>query len=209
MTQNFTYSQLQTLIPQYAERTDTAFSDQLPTFISLAENRIATEMKQQGFQSVVSGALPITSTMAKPSYWKETISFNFTSAAGDRSQLLLRPLEYVRNYWPNESSQGTPRFYADYNATHFLLGPTPSTALVFELVYYARLQPLSAENDSNWMTINVPQALLAAIMVEACRFIKNPSRQAVWEDMYQSSSSGIKQENSERQADRTTVFTRP
>ena len=207
--QNFTYTQLLTLVPQYAERTDAAFAAQLPTFIALAENRIATEMKQQGFQAVVSGTLPTTSTMAKPSYWKETISFNVTDATGARTQLLLRPLEYLRNYWPNESVQGAPKFYADYNATHFLLGPTPSAALNFELVYYARLQPLVAGNDSNWMTNNAPQALLAAIMVEACRYAKNAARQITWEEMYQSSSGGLKQENSERQADRTTVFTRP
>lgn len=206
---NFTYTQLLTLVPQYAERTDAAFAAQVPTFIALAENRIATEMKQQGFQAVVSGTLPTASTMAKPTYWKETISFNYTDATGARGQLFLRPLEYVRNYWPNESLQGAPKFYADYNATHFLLGPTPSSAFNFELVYYARLQPLGASNDSNWMTNNAPQALLAAIMVEACRYIKNAARQATWEDMYQSSSGGLKQENSERQADRTTVFTRP
>lgn len=207
--QNFTYTQLLTLVPQYAERTDSAFAAQIPTFISLAENRIATEMKQQGFQAVVSGTLPTTATMAKPSYWKETISFNYTDATGARNQLLLRALEYVRNYWPNESVQGTPKFYADYNATHFLLGPTPAVALNFELVYYARLQPLGDGNDSNWMTNNAPQALLAAIMVEACRYAKNPARQATWEDMYQSASGGLKQENAERQADRTTIFTRP
>lgn len=207
--QNFSYSQLQTLVPQYAERTDATFAAQVPTFIALAENRIATEVKQQGFQAVVSGTLPTTSTMAKPSYWRETISFNFTSAAGARAQLLLRPVEYVRNYWPNESLQDTPRFYADYNATHFLLGPTPSSALNFELVYYARLQPLGASSDTNWLTTNMPQALLAAIMVEACRYIKNAARQASWEDMYQGAVGGLKQENAERQADRTTVFTRP
>lgn len=207
--QNFSYSQLLTLVPQYAERTDTAFADQVPTFISLAENRIATELKQQGFQAVVTGNLPTTASMAKPSYWKNTISFYYTDATGERHPLLLRPLEYVRNYWPNESLQDTPKFYADYNATHFLLGPTPSAALAFELVYYARLQPLSASNDTNWMTINAPQALLAAIMVEACRYIKNPARQTTWEEMYQSASGGLKQENAERQTDRTTVFTRP
>ena len=206
--QNFTYTELQTLVPQYAERTDTAFADQIPTFISLAENRLATEMKQQGFQSVVSGTLPLTASLAKPSFWKETISFYYTDATGERKPLLLRALEYVRNYWPNTSVQDEPKFYADYNATHFLLGPTPVAAYDFELVYYARLQPLSDTNTSNWLTLNAPQALFAAIMVEACRYIKSP-RQPVWEEMYQSSSGGLKQENSERQADRTTVFTRP
>lgn len=207
--QSFTYTQLQTLIPQYAERTDTAFANQVPTFITLAENRLATDMKQQGFQSVVSGTLGTAPTMAKPSYWKETISFNFTDATGKRNQLFLRPLEYVRNFWPDESQQDVPRFYADYNATHFLIAATPAANYPFELVYYARLQPLGPNNDSNWLTINAPQALLAAIMVEACIYTKNQQRQGIWEGKYQSSVGGLKGENAERQADRGTVFTRP
>jgi hypothetical protein len=207
--QDLTYTQLLTLIPQYAERFDEAFAAQIPNFIMFAENRIATDMKQQGFQAVVSGTLPLTSSMAKPSFWKETISFTFTSASGASTPLFLRPLEYLRNYWPNETLTGTPRFYADYNATHFLFAPTPSAALQFELVYYARLQPLTSTNDSNWMTLNVPQALMAACMVEACRFTKNAARQAIWEDAYAAANNAIKSENAERQADRTTVFTRP
>lgn len=207
--QDFTYTQLLTLIPQYAERFDTAFSDQIPTFISLAENRIATDMKQQGFTSVVTGTFPLTSSMAKPAFWKETISFMYTTADGESTPLYLRPLEYLRNYWPNASLTGTPRFYADYNATHFLFAPTPSAALTFELVYYARLQPLSASNDSNWMTLNVPQALFAACMVEAYRFAKNAGRQAAWEDSYTMANGSLKSENAERQADRTAVFVRP
>lgn len=206
---DFTFSTLLNLIPAYAERPDATFIAQVPTFIALAENRIATDMKQQGFQSVVSSTLPLISSMAKPSFWKETISFNYTDATGVRHPLFLRPLEYLRNYWPNESLTDTPKFYADYNATHFLFAPTPSAAFAFELVYYARLQPLGASNDSNWMTLNVPQALFSACMVEACRFSKNAARQATWEDMYQSSSGAIKSENAERMADRNTVFTRP
>src|SRR5674476_224490 len=136
--QNFTWTNLFDLIPKYAERTDTAFAAQIPTFISLAENRLAVDMKQQGFQSVVTGTLPLTPDMAKPAFWKETISFNITSGS-ERSQLFLRSLEYVRNYWPNDSLTGTPRFYADYNISNFLLAPTPASALNFELVYYARL----------------------------------------------------------------------
>ncbi len=207
--QDFTYTQLLTLLPQYAERFDDAFQDQIPTFISLAENRIATDLKQQGFQSVVTGTLPLTSSMEKPAFWKETISFMYTNSDGESTPLFLRPLEYLRNYWPNRSQTSTPRFYADYNATHFLFAPTPDTAYTFELVYYARLQPLGPTNDSNWMTLNVPQALLAACMVEACRFIKNAGRQEVWEAAYTSASGSLKGENSERQADRTTVYTRP
>lgn len=207
--ENFTYTQLQTLIPQWAERPDAAFAAQVPNFISLAENRIATDMKQQGFQSVVKGNLPLSVSMAKPAFWRETISFNYIDATGKRNPIFLRSLEYVRNAYPDPSVLGAPRFYADYNATQFLFGPTPSAAFQFELVFYARLVPLSSTNDSNWMTLNVPQALFAACMVEASIFAKNSARQDVWEAKYAAASGGIKAENIERMADRTSVVTRP
>lgn len=207
--ENFTYSQLVEMIPSYMERPDAALSARIPTFIALAERRIATELKQQGFQAVVTGTLPTTSVMSKPTFWKSTISFNYTTAAGKREQIKLRSLEYVRNYWPDPALTGSPRFYADYNATHFLLGPTPpvSPALTFELVYYAMLEPLTDTNDSNWMTLNIPQVLFSACMVEACRFAKS-AKQAVWEDMYQGSVGSLKQETAERTTDRNVVVTR-
>ncbi len=207
--QNYTYANLLTLIPQWSERQDSAFIAQIPTFISLAENRIATDMKQQGFQSVVTGTLPLESFMEKPAFWKETISFYYINADDERTPLFLRTLEYIRNYWPVVTRTAEPRFYADYNATHFLLGPTPAAERVFELVYYARLQPLSDTNQSNWMTLNVPQALFAACMIEACVFSKNSARQQVWEAKYADASGSLKQENAERTSDRTQVFTRP
>lgn len=206
---DLTYTKIASLLPAYTQRPDTAFSDQIPEFVNFAEARLASDMKQQGFQGVVSSNLPLVATLEKPSFWRETISFNYTNSSGERVPILLRSLEYVRNYWPNPSTTGTPKYYADYNATHFLLGPTPSSALAFELVYYARLQPLSSSNDSNWMTLNTPQALFAACMVEACIFTKDKEDQAMWEDRYQSTIGSVKQENSERMADRNTVFTRP
>lgn len=207
--QNFTYTELLTLIPQYAERKDDAFNAQVPTFIALAENRIAVDMKQQGFQSVVTGSLPLSEVLAKPAFWKETISFYYTNTLGERTPIFLRTPEYIRNYCPSASTTGDPRFYADYNAMNFLLGPKPAVAHDFELIYYARLDPLSAANDSNWMTLNVPQALFAACMIEACIFTKNAARQSVWEQSYAAANGSIKQENSERASDRTQVFTRP
>lgn len=208
--ENFTYSQLVDLIPAYMERPDAALRARIPVFISLAERRIATELKQQGFQAVVTGTLPTTAIMSKPTFWKETLSFNYTTTDGERVQVLMRPLEYVRNYWPNPTLTGLPKFYADYNATHFLLGPTPpaASALTFELVYYARLEPLTETSDSNWMTLNIPQVLFSACMVEATRFAKNTARQAVWEAMYQASVDALKQETSERVSDRNVVVTR-
>lgn len=208
MAQNFTYPELLALVPTYVERTDTAFIAQIPTFISLAENRLATDMKQQGFQSVVKGFLPLQAAMPKPSFWRETISFSYTDATSTIQTLQLRSLEYVKSFWPNQANTGLPRFYADYNVSNFLLAATPNTAFAFELVYYARLQPLNVNNQSNWLTLNAPQALLYAILLEACLWLKAPDKIALWQQQYEASKGALLNENSERMADRNSIVTR-
>lgn len=206
--QNLTYNQLVQELPSYLQRQDVAFLAQIPTFISLAENRLATDMKQQGFQSVVTGNLPLLPSMAKPAFWRETISFTFKNAAGESVPLYLRALEYIRNYWPNATTTGTPKFYGDYNVANFIFAPTPDDDYEFELVYYARLQPLDEDNQTNWMTLNVPQALLYACLLEASLWIKSPTSIANWQTQYDNAKGSILRENQERLSDRMTVVTR-
>jgi hypothetical protein len=207
MAQNFTYNELLALQTSYTTNTNTAFTDESPTFIALAENRIATEMKQQGFQTPVTGIFDGSPTLAKPAYWRETIAFSYIDESGARQPILLRSYDYCRNYNPSGAS-GPPKFYADYNFNNFLITPTPDQAYDFELTYYARLTPLSASNQSNWLTMNMPQALVAAMMVEAYIWLKNPAEQAKWEDRYQQSKGGALQENIERVADRNLAVTK-
>lgn len=204
-----TYTSLVSMICSYQERTDDAFVAMIPTFINLAENRIATDMKQQGFQSYVTATLPTNGVMQKPSFWRETISIRYTDATGAKVPLFLRNLEYCTNYWPDATKTDAPKYYADYNATHFLIVPTPPSAYSMELAYYARLQPLSTDNQTNWLTLNAPQALLYACMVEVCTWAKKGDDAMVWEGKYKDSKSSIQGENMERTADRATVVTRP
>jgi len=204
MTQNLTYAQLLVQIPSYAVRNDAAFLAQLPTFIMLAENRLATDMKQQGFESVVTGTLPMTPNMAKPAWWRETISFGY-KVDGVMQPLALRSLEYIKNYWPAPGQKGPPRFYADYNVSNFYLAATPDFQYEFELVYYARLEPLDEEHQENWMTLNAPQALLFATMLEASLWTKNEAEIAKWSAQYQNASGGQLKEDAERVVDRNTV----
>ncbi len=206
--QNFTYTQLLQVIPSYMERRDAAFLEQLDTFIALAENRLATDMKQEGFQSVVKGNFPLEPAMAKPSFWRETISFTYKDSLGKIQPVELRSLEYVKAYWPQQSLQAPPVYYADYNISNFLLAPTPGVAYEFELAYYARLQPLSEDNETNWLTLNAPQTLLYAIMLEASLWSKTPDKIQTWQTQYAAATGSIMNENMERLADRNTVVTR-
>lgn len=204
-----TYSLLVAQIPGYSERSDAAFAAMVPTFVMLAENRLAAEVKQQGFQSVVSGTLAVGNpVMAKPAFWRETISFTYKDPVLGWAPLRLRALEYVKNFWPVAASIAPPRFYADYNASNFYVAPSPDYAYPFELAYYARLEPLDATNQTNWLTLNAPQLLLYASMLEANLWLKNTDKVAFWQGLYESAKGAITQENAERTADKTEVVVR-
>lgn len=222
-----TFDSLSADLAEYCERTNNAvFLTQVPKLINLAENRIAADLKQQGFQTVVTGqfrAVDFTSpvnVLAKPRWWRETISFSWYDDTPDPTTqvpygnrpLLLRSLEYVKNYWTNPAQTGSPRFYADYNAKMFLIAPSPAAVggvgPNFELVYYARLEPLDLTNQVNWLTENAPQALLFAAMEESHMFLKNYAAAATWKGRYDEQKSSLLGENSERLADRSEVVVR-
>lgn len=208
-SQNIDYTRLLELIPSYFERTDTAFEEYLPTAITLAENRVATDCKQQGFRSVVTGTLPGDGVLAKPAWWRETIGFHYTDASGQTVFLKLRDYQYLRSLYPDAAATGETRFYADYDFEHFFIAPPPSDAgLEFELTYFARLDPLSESNTSNWLTINAPQILLYACCLEAAMFVKNQEAIARWTMAYTDAKSSIQGENQERLADGAEVVSR-
>ena len=206
--QNIDYTKLLELIPSFFERQDQAFYDELPTFITLAENRIAAACKQQGFRTVVTGtSLPTSGVLAKPSWWRETIGFNCT-VNNERVTLFLRDYQYLRSMYPGTTT-GTPRYYADYDAEHFLIAPTPNaTGIPFELTYFARLDPLSESNTSNWLTLNAPQILLYASNLEAALFVRNQEDIARWTLLYNEAKKEIQGENQERLADSSEIVSR-
>lgn len=194
-----TYDSLVSDIQTYAERTDSPFVDQVPRFIMMAENRIASEDKPLGFQGTVSGTLS-GNTLVKPARWRKTKSLSIVSG-GNKIYLFNRSYEYCRTYSPNPSTTGTPRYYADYNYEHFFIAPTPSTGFQFELMYYERPQPLSSENQTNWNTQYAPQLLLYACLLEAMPFLKTSERIPEFQGLYDRALGAIIKEDSERITD--------
>lgn len=197
MSEAMTYSSLITDVQTYAERDDAPFVTQIPRFVMMCENRIASEVRGLGLQKYVTGVFA-GSELAKPARWRETASFNFTNAAGERVFLQPRTYDYCRAFWPTPATTGTPRYYADYAYEHFLIVPTPSSAFAFELAYYERPEPLSTANQTNWCTQTAPQLLLYGTLLEAQPFLKRPERAAEFQALYDRALQGIAQESSRR-----------
>lgn len=201
-----TYTSLAADIESYLERTDTATIAKIPTFIMLAEQTIASQIKFLGTLTVDTSTMVAgTATIAKPARWRKTVSMNYTDANGDRQPILLRKYEYLRNYWPDGTQQSAPLYYADYDYTHWLIAPTPDAAYTFEVLYYQRPQPLDASNQTNWFTEYAPQALLYGSLLQAMPFLKNDTRVTLWKTLYDEIMATLKAEDVQRVGDRQTV----
>ena len=200
-----TYSSLVADISSYLERTDQATLEKIPTFIMLAEQVIAAEIKFLG------NLTPMTSTMVanqavidKPARWHKTVSMNVT-VGGVRQPVFLRKYEYLREYWPDPTQTDAPKYYADYDYTHWLIAPTPDDDYAFEVLYYERIQPLDSSNQTNWFTVYAPQALLYGTLLQAMPFLKNDERIPMWQAQYDKIMQVLKAEDIQRMGDRQAV----
>jgi hypothetical protein len=200
-----TYDSLVADIESYLERTDAATVDKIPTFIMLAEQQIATQIKFLGNLTVNESTMvqgdPV---IAKPARWHKSVSFNVV-VNGVRQPVLLRKYEYIREYWPNATLTDVPKFYCDYDYEHWLIGPTPADDYTFEVLYYERVQPLDSSNQSNWFTQYAPQALLYGSLLQAMPFLKNDERIPMWRAEYDIAMSSLKTEDTLRIADRQAI----
>jgi hypothetical protein len=191
---------------RYLERGFTAASDsivyeQLPRLITLAEQRIARELKIQGFIKAVTTTLATgTPTYTKPDRWRETISITVADAP-----VFPRSYEYCKNYWPNEASTGPVKFYADYDYNNWIFVPTPSTNASMEVLYYEIPQLLDTSNQSNWLTSNAPNLLLYGALLEATPFLKNDERVPLWQQMYDRAAKSLVDEDLLKITDRSVV----
>lgn len=210
-----TFSELEGDVRRYLERgfsvaTDPLVYEQIPRLITLAERRCAVDLKIQGFLVVTTATMQAgLSVYPKPDRWRMTVSINFGIGENNntRTPMFPRSYEYIRNYWPNETQQGQPKFYADYNYSNWLFGPTPEESYPYEVIYYELPALLSSTNETNWLTQYAPQMLLYATLLEATPFLKNDERVPVWQGMYTDSKNAINQEDMRKIIDRSTART--
>ena len=200
-----TYDSLVENIQSYLERTDASTLDKIPLFIMLAEQVIASQIKFLGNLTVNTSTMTADQNVIdKPARWHKTVSMNIT-VAGERFPVFNRRYEYLREYWPDPAATDVPKFYCDYDYTHWMVAPTPAAAYNFEVLYYERVQPLDSSNQTNWFTTYAPQALLYGSLLQAMPFLKNDDRVPMWQAQYKLIMDILTAEDKLRIGDRQAI----
>jgi hypothetical protein len=179
-----TYSSLVSAIQETAENTGSEFVDSIPNFISRTEKRLTRDIDLQGLTKFATTNF-VTAT---PIYQKPTnalIVKNLTiTSGGSRINLVMKTKEYLNDYWPDRTSVGEPRYYANYG-TELLVAPAPASAYPAEISYVVEPTALaSSTQEENYFTQYCSNALFYGSMVEAALFMKNPTAANIWESFY-------------------------
>jgi hypothetical protein len=88
--------------------------------------------------------------------------------------------EYLTVYWPDHTSVGSPKYYANPTNQILLLAPTPATNLTAELEYVANVTALSSTEPTNWFSEKADAAFFAAAMMYANMWTKNGEASVLW-----------------------------
>lgn len=180
------YSSLVSAVSEVAEDDSAEFLTYIPTAIDLAEVRLSRDIDSLGLvHTAIVTAQPSTATLTKPTGYKNGQDLSFVDpSTGQRVVMKKKHYSYILDYWPIPTSVGVPKYFADVDATTFILAPTCNASIAMTLRYEGRPTPLTTSAPTNWFTSNCPDALFSATMVEMSKFSRNYALKDLYEGAY-------------------------
>jgi hypothetical protein len=193
---SFTYDQLKQAIQDYTENSETSFVSNLPFFIRASEERILKAVQLNFFRRNQTATLTQNNKYLNcPSDFLAPYSLSYTDGSSDKNFLEFKDVNFVQTFTPDSSTAGAPRYYAQFDVSNFLVGPTPNSNYAVELHYFYRPASITAGAGSGttWLSINAELALLYGALVEAYIFMKGEQDvMALYDKRFQESLMGMK-----------------
>lgn len=188
------YSELVTNIRNYTEVDANVFSDSvINTFITMAESRILRDIDLDVFKKESVGTMTSGNKfLTAPSDLLTHRYMILTPQNGDQIFLEFRDMSFMKEYWPDGSDIGTPKYYSVWDQNTFYVAPTPNANFSVELGYIYRPAQLSAINPNTWVSDNAPEALLYACLIQAYSYTKGPGDMLQYfENSYKQAIQGL------------------
>ena len=197
----FTYSTLTTAIQNYTEVGTSVLSSTITDqFIDNSEFRIQREIPIDADRKEMIGNLTASKdniyAPAGTLFVRDFQVYTSTSVAtGANSFLIKKDISYLREYDAEETTTGTPKYYAmsggaegtgATSSGRITIVPTPSSAFMYKIHYNARPVGLSSANTTTYLSLNFGNGLLYACLVEAFSYLKGPQDMLqLYEQKYQ------------------------
>lgn len=193
---------LQNIAVEPASGVDTNFQNILPSVIDYAEGRIYRELDllttvtTDTSKSFTAGnralTLPTSPRFVVAQQFNVITPAATLPASGTRNPMQPVSREYLDFVWPSATGTGRPTSYAMLTDQSIIVGPWPDAAYVVEIVGTVRPAPLSPTNTTTYLSLYLPDLLIAASMVYVAGFQRDfgaqsddPKLAQSWENQYQ------------------------
>jgi|TARA_A100001391_G_scaffold163528_2_gene123079 hypothetical protein len=191
-----TYTSLKTDIQTWAENTGTDFTNQLDTFIDNTQTKLSRDIDPVGFNENVNSTMVQGDRFVNLPTAVEPMLFNYVEiiVSSNAKYLEMKTLEFIKEYWPNNSLQGEPKYFTNFDDNRIYVAPTPDQNYDIKIGYQGKINPLSNTNTTNWYTENASDALLYGSLSEANLFTKNMEDYNIYKQKYVESVTAINNE---------------
>jgi hypothetical protein len=166
------YSELVAEIQSYVENQFT--TTDIGTFIQQAEQRIYNSVQLPALRKNVTGTTTSGNKyLAIPTDWLATFSLAIINANNEYTYLLNKDVNFIRQSYPDTDSDfyGVPAYYAVFDQSTFILGPTPDANYAVELHYFYYPESIVTA-DNTWLGDNFSSVLLYGAILEAYTYMK-------------------------------------
>ena len=182
------YTQLKANIENFLEDDSTELQASVDEIIAQAEDMIFQRLpnlpcfRNTTSANLVAGTNDYVVASARMIRQVSVISSNILSYLDHRVD------SYLRDYWPNLTTQGTPKFYstksANTSGTTITIAPTPNAADTYQVDFIAPETGLSSTNSNSWVGDNAENVLLSACLYEASAFLKAGETLALYKTQF-------------------------
>jgi len=184
------YSDLRTNIRTYTEVDSSVLSDSVIENIVLnAEYRIFRDVPSDAYRTSTTGNLAtnqdFVNVPAGALFVRGVQVYDSTSVTtGANIWLEKRDVTFLEEYVSANTSTGKPKYYAmkggatgntSSTSGSILLAPVPDSTYEYQIHYNRIPDKLEAtDNETNFISLNFPNGLLYAALVEAYAYLKGP-----------------------------------
>jgi len=182
------YTTLKTNIQNFLEDDSTELTDSVDQIIGQAEEMIFQRLpnlpcfRKTTSANLVAGTTDYTVASARMIRQVSVTSSSILSYLDHRID------SYLRDYWPNSTTQGTPRIYTTKSAgtsgTVITIAPTPNSTDSYTVDFIAPETGLSGSNSNSWIGDNAENVLLSACLYEASAFLKASETLALYKTQF-------------------------
>jgi len=188
------YTELCTNIKNICENEFSA--QELAMFTQQAEQKIYNTVQIPALRKNVTGAMSTGNAYLQiPSDFLYVYSLAVIESTGEYCYLIDKDVNFIREAYPRDvtATRKLPKYYAIFDSSAFIVGPTPDQAYAAELHYGYYPQSIVTASTT-WLGDEFDSALLNGALIEAIRFMKGePDIIAVYEKLYLQAIGLLKQ----------------